>query len=233
MTLPMLFSSELYKIPWVFCLNSQLFGVPGITNGNVCCYCCLLIFLSISHKRFFFFTSYLILLSRHPDRSCIIWFYHFWWYLSVSSVVLRFGLVAFMPPRELLSTFTQASMLFLMLDLPFFMSLPLIGFPFYPSGHPEKNEHWKCPYSPLMLDWQLDRPRFLHRIFILHDEGIDPLFLAFLLPLRNMMYSDSCFFGLVFLNFFSNPLEAARIILSKVFWNYKHVVISLHLLCGN
>lgn len=125
------------------------------------------------------------------------------------------------------------SMLFLMLDLPFFMSLPLIGFPFYPSGHPEKNEHWKCPYSPLMLDWKLDRPRFLHRIFILHDEGIDPLFLAFLLPLRNMMYSDSCFFGLVFLNFFSNPLEAARIILSKVFWNYKHVVISLHLLCGN
>lgn len=187
-----------------------------------------------SQTCFFFFTSYLILLSRHPDRSCIVWI--------LSFLVVSFNIFCCAPVWAgcLYATLGASfnihlgiSVLFLMLDLLFFMSLPLIGFPFYHSGHPEKNEHWKCPYSPLMLDWQLDRPRFLHRIFILHDDGIDPLFLAFLLPLRNMMYSDSCFFGLVFLNFFSNPLEAARIILSKVFWNYKHVVISLHLLCGH
>lgn len=58
------------------------------------------------------------------------------------------------------------SLLFLMLDLLFVMSLPLGGFAFYPSGHPEKNEYWKCPYSPLILGWWFDRPRFLHGRFL-------------------------------------------------------------------
>lgn len=47
----MLFQSELYK-HYDFFFLSQLFGVPGVNNGHgfCCCFCCLLLFLRISHN---------------------------------------------------------------------------------------------------------------------------------------------------------------------------------------
>lgn len=57
---------------------------------------------------------------------------------------------------------------------------------------------------------------------------IRPLFVAFVLLLRNMMHSDSWPFVYILYIFFSNPLKVARIILFRVFGNCKHSVISCH-----